>query len=121
MTKKIIVAEDDEDVRTAIRILLEGKDREVHEAEDGVKALELAQRVRPDLMVMDVMMPGKVGYQVCRELKADPETRHVYIIFLTARGPQAEAAVKGCGGDEIMIKPFDIDELRARVVKALAR
>ncbi len=121
MTKKILIAEDDEDIRIAVKILIEQKGREVYEAIDGIKAIEMAKEINPDLIIMDVMMPGKVGYQVCRELKEDPATKNIYIIFLTARGEQAQGAAMACGGDELLTKPFDVDKLRERVNKALER
>jgi two-component system, OmpR family, alkaline phosphatase synthesis response regulator PhoP len=121
MAKKILIAEDDEDIRIAVKILIEQKGYDVYEAQDGVKALEMAKDIIPDLIIMDVMMPGKVGYQVCRELKSEPATENIYIIFLTARGDQAEEAALACGGDELLSKPFDVDILRDRVHKALER
>ncbi len=120
MSKKILVAEDDEDIRTAIRILLESAGYDVHLARDGIEALERGRLIKPDLVILDVMMPGMVGYQVCEALKNEPDTSGVYVLFVTARGvSQAAGAVKQCGGDDVIGKPFDIDELKRKVRKGL--
>jgi len=120
MSKVVLIADDEDNIRELVRVSLEDEDLELHEAVDGNAAVDKAREVTPDLMVLDVMMPGKVGYQVCEEVKSEPATAHVYVIFLTARGsPVAENTGKMTGGDEYMTKPFDPMELRDRVMKAL--
>lgn len=120
MARKIMIAEDNEDIRTALKILLESDDCEVHEAEDGVKALEMARQIMPDLIVMDVMMPGLVGYRVCKSLKEDPATKDIKIIFLTAREAlDAQKTIDRYGGDGYFQKPFDIEQLRKKINQLL--
>ncbi|HUT52062.1 MAG TPA: response regulator [bacterium] len=120
MPQKIIIADDEDMVREAVRLCLQDGGYEIYEAADGREALELARRILPDLMVLDVMMPGMAGYRVCTELKKDEATKNIFILFLTARGTQqAENTVIRSGGDEFMAKPFDPALLREKVKQAL--
>ena len=120
MPKKILIADDEDNIRELVRVSLEDEGFELYEARDGNEAVEKARQIKPDLIVLDVMMPGKVGYQVCEELKSDPATSHVFVLFLSARGrPVAEMTGKMTGGDEFMIKPFEPAELRQKVRKGL--
>jgi len=120
MAKKILIADDEMNIRELVKASLKREQFELYEAEDGNEALQKARQIKPDLIVLDVMMPGKVGYEVCEELKSDPETKGIYIIFLTARGGSvAETTGKMQGGDAFMVKPFEPKELREKVRKAL--
>ena len=120
MAKKILIADDEDNIRGLVLMTLEDEGFELHQACDGNEALAKARELKPDLVVLDVMMPGKVGYEVCEELKKDPDTKDVYIIFLSSRtSPSSELGAKNAGGDEWMYKPFDPGELRNRVKKAL--
>ena len=85
-------------------------------ATSGIKALELAVKQKPDLILLDIMMPGMDGYEVCKRLKADPETKEIPVIFITAR-TDTESIVKGfdVGGIDYVTKPLNIQELQARV------
>ncbi len=122
MSKKILIADDEDIIRNALQLALDIEDYEIHCASDGIKALKKAREVMPDLILLDIMMPGKSGYEVCKELKNDPQTEHIYIIFITARvSRETEIAVQQSGGDELIYKPFDILELRERVKKALQK
>jgi DNA-binding response OmpR family regulator len=120
MAKIILIADDDDNVRELVRISLEPGGYEIHEAVDGNQALKMALELKPDLMVLDIMMPGKVGYQVCEEVKKDPEAKKAFVILLSARG-SAVARQTGAelGADAYMGKPFDPDELMKLVEKAL--
>ncbi|HEX15964.1 MAG TPA: response regulator transcription factor [Deltaproteobacteria bacterium] len=84
MAKKILIVDDDPDLVEAVSSILESKGYDVVAAYGGVEGLEKAKTERPDLIVLDVMMPDKDGYQVCKELKADPEYRSIPILLLTA-------------------------------------
>jgi len=84
MAKKILIVDDDPDLVEAVSSILESKGYDVVAAYGGVEGLEKARTERPDLIVLDVMMPDKDGYQVCKELKADPECRSIPILLLTA-------------------------------------
>ena len=120
MTKKILIADDEDNIRGLVVMTLEDEDFELHQACDGNEALAKAKEIMPDLIVLDVMMPGKVGYEVCEELKGNPDTKNIYIIFLSSRtSPFSESSAKSAGGDEWMYKPFEPGELRDRIKKAL--
>ena len=120
MPKKILIVDDEEDLRELVRVSIEDEGFDICEAGTGAEALAKAREFKPDLMILDVMIPDKTGYEVCEELKGDPETSGIYIIFLSARGTTASAKTgKTKGGDEYMTKPFEPDELLDRVKKAL--
>jgi DNA-binding response OmpR family regulator len=106
--KRVLIVEDQPDIRKLIRMTLEFEDYEIHEASDGAFGLSLARAVLPDIVLLDVMMPGELdGLQVCQCLKSDAATRHIKVLLLTARG-QARDRVAGqqAGADEYLVKPF---------------
>src|SRR5436190_18452961 len=112
-SKKILIVDDKPEVRTLIEMTLDIGDFSFLQAENGLKAIDLAKKELPDLMILDVMMPGGLdGYQVCETLKKDPITKHILIILLTARGQEADK-VRGAqvGADDYFIKPFSPREL----------
>jgi CheY-like chemotaxis protein len=122
MTRKVLIADDEDMVRNLIKLTLKDDGYEIHEACDGIEALDKAREVMPDLIIMDVTMPGKIGYQVCRELKDDPATRNIYIMFLTARGSSlSKETVEMSGGDAFLAKPFVPNDLREKVRKAVSK
>ena len=84
MTKKILIVDDDPDLVEAVRMILESKKYNVVAAYGGWEGLEKARTENPDLIVMDVMMPDKDGYAVCKELKADPQLSKIPVLLLTA-------------------------------------
>jgi len=117
---KILIADDDDNIRELVRITLEDEGFEIFEAKDGVDAVEKARKLKPNLMILDVMMPGKTGYMVCEEIKQNPATKNIFVLFLTARGSQiAEHTATDKGGDAYMTKPFEPAELRKKVRQAL--
>jgi DNA-binding response OmpR family regulator len=106
--KKILIVEDHADIRRLIRMTLELEDCEIHEAADAAAGWEMAQTVQPDLVLLDVMMPGELdGLDLCQALKSDPELRAVPVIVLSARGSSTdrEAGLE-CGADAYLMKPF---------------
>jgi len=116
MAKKILIADDEATVRDLIRLSLEHEGYEIFEAKNGVEALNKAKELVPDLLILDVMMPGKIGYQVCSELKSDPATMRISIIFITARDSSLSLeAIQASGGDGYLSKPFKPQELKARI------
>lgn len=117
----ILVADDERDLVWAMRYSLADDGHEVMAAYDGTEAFQMAENRRPDLVVLDIVMPGMDGIAVCQALRRDPRLGSVPILFLTARG-SVEDRVRGLdeGGDDYLTKPFDLRELRARV-KALLR
>ncbi len=113
MSKKIILAVDDEpNILMSIEFILDMEGYEVHTARDGDEALEVAGRVRPDLILLDVNMPRKDGYEVCRILREREDMAGIKVVMLTAKGQTLERK-KGLevGADEYVTKPFSTDEL----------
>ena len=122
MQSRVLVADDDPSTRAMIDMALQdaGYDRLL--AADGRSALEQARAARPDLIVLDVGMPFLTGDEVHRELRRDPRTRYIPVVFVTAKRTTGEMAARlRNGADDYIAKPFDIDELVARVESALRR
>lgn len=114
--KLILIVDDNPENIKVLGNLLKNNDYEVGASLDGNKAFEFIKNEVPDLILLDVMMPGMNGFEVCEELKANVETRHIPIIFLTAK-TSTEDIVKGfnVGGVDYVSKPFNSEELLARV------
>ena len=106
--KRVLIVEDQADIRKLIRMTLEFEDYEIHEASDGAAGLRVARDIKPDLMLLDVMMPGELdGLQVCHHVKSDPSTRGTRVVLLTARGQARDREVgREAGADEYLVKPF---------------
>jgi DNA-binding response OmpR family regulator len=120
--KTVLVADDDRDVLALVRLRLERDGLRVVTASDGAEALELARAERPDLCILDVMMPKLGGLEVLRRLREDPETATTRVILLTARSADAQVDEGFEGGaDDYVIKPFSPQELRHRVRAQLGR
>jgi signal transduction histidine kinase/ligand-binding sensor domain-containing protein/DNA-binding response OmpR family regulator len=111
----ILLVEDNFDLRNYISEQLED-DFTIFEAEDGEKGLEMAEKLIPDLIVSDIMMPKMDGYELCKKVKTDIKTSHIPIILLTAKAAR-EDKIEGLelGADDYLVKPFDADELKLRV------
>jgi len=105
---RILIIEDQADIRRLIRWTLEFEDYEIHEASDGPVGLAQASAVRPELILLDVMMPGGLdGFQVCEQLKADPALASIPVVMLTARSQQRDREASGrAGADAFLAKPF---------------
>ena len=116
---RILVVEDDVTVRETLVLNLQAEGHEVHQAEDGETALDLAREIQPDLVVLDVMLPRLDGLTVCRVLRRESE---VPIVMLTARGTETDKIVGlETGADDYIVKPFSLGEFLARVRAALRR
>jgi len=117
----ILVVDDEERVALSIERSLQ-QQFQVRVAYTGPNALKIARRTKPDLVILDIMMPGMDGLAVCRELRADPILHQVPILFLTARG-RMEDKIEGfeAGADDYLTKPFDVRELLLRVKAILKR
>jgi DNA-binding response OmpR family regulator len=103
----VLVVDDDPLVRNLLRAVLEMGDFELYEATDGSEAMTLAQKHRPEVVVLDVMMPGLNGYDVCRQLRADPSFDGMRIVMLTARtSPRDREEGLRAGADAFFTKPF---------------
>jgi DNA-binding response OmpR family regulator len=116
MTKKILIADDEPNIVTALEFLLQRNGYEVHIARNGESALKLIEAHLPDLVLLDVMMPVKSGYEVCRRMRERADWRHIKIIMLTAKGRDVEMS-KGLsiGADLYITKPFSTQELVAKI------
>jgi DNA-binding response OmpR family regulator len=116
------LADDERDLVWALQHTLSDEGYEVFTAHDGVEALATARDHRPDLVILDVVMPRLDGLQVCRRLRRDPTLAAVPVLFLTVRSA-IEDRVSGLneGGDDYLVKPFDLRELKARIEALLRR
>jgi DNA-binding response OmpR family regulator len=119
---RVLVADDEPHLLRLVKFRLEREGYDVLIATDGDEALELARRERPDLCVLDVMMPKRSGFDVLRELRADPECAGMKVIMLTARAHDRDVdAGFALGADDYITKPFSPQELRVRVSTHLAQ
>ena len=116
MTKKILIADDEPNIVTALEFLLQRNGYEVHIARNGEAALKLVEEHKPDLVLLDVMMPVKSGYEVCQRMRERADWRNIKIIMLTAKGRDVEMS-KGLsiGADLYITKPFSTQELVAKI------
>lgn len=120
--QRVLVVEDEVDIADLIRFNLERAGYEVTKAYDGIEGVKVAIRERPDLIVLDLMLPGRDGYSVFREVRRDDRTSHIPVIMLTARA-QTEDRIQGleAGADDYLTKPFSPKELVLRVNAILKR
>jgi two-component system phosphate regulon response regulator PhoB len=118
----ILIADDDPDIRDLVSFKLEQAGFEVTAVDNGLAALASAREFPPDMIVLDVMMPGMSGIDVCRELRGSPPTATLPIILLTARAQEGDVEVGfGVGADDYVVKPFSPRELVSRVEAVIAR
>ena len=122
MPATVLVVDDEKDLVELIRYHLEKDGLKCLEARDGETALQIARERTPDLMVLDLMLPGVDGLEVCRAIRKDPKTAAVAIIMLTAKAEEVDRIVGlEMGADDYMVKPFSPRELVARVKAVLRR
>ena len=120
MPKKVMVCDDDLHVIETVGLVAREEGYEVISAEDCTEGLRLAQEQHPDLLFLDVMMGETDGLEVCKALKTDPATHHIYVILLTAMGQSSDAERGYCAGaDEYCLKPFSPRNLRKRLHEIL--
>lgn len=119
---RVVIADDDPDIRRLVQITVSNAGCDVTVAADGEQALELIRQSPPDLVILDVLMPRMDGWEVAKELKSDPLTRSVPIMFLTSRG-QEHDVLEGfnSGAADYMVKPFSPRELQVRVRAVLSK
>ena len=120
MPHRILIADDEPNIVASLEFLMRRCDYEVRVAKDGDEALQLADAFRPDLVLLDVMMPRRSGFEVCRLIRANPALRSMRIVMLSARGRDVEVG-KGLalGADAYVTKPFSTKELVAKVRELL--
>lgn len=118
--KKILIADDEPNILISLEFLMKREGYDVVLARDGQEALEAIARERPDLVLLDVMMPIKTGFDVCCEVRANPAVQHTLIVMLTAKGRDTDVA-KGLalGANAYMTKPFSTKDLVQKVQELL--
>ena len=119
---KILIAEDERDIRDLITFTLGFAGFEVVAAANGEEAVNLARQEIPDLILMDVRMPRMTGYEACAVMKADAKLKDIPVIFLSAKGQDAEIQTGlQAGATDYLLKPFAPDQLTARIQAVLAK
>lgn len=119
---KILIVEDEANIRQLVRYNLEKEGFQVMEAADGLQGLRTVQREKPDLVLLDLMLPGMDGLEICRTLKGTPSTAALPIIMLTAKAEEVDKIIGlELGADDYMTKPFSPRELIARIKAVLRR
>jgi two-component system, OmpR family, phosphate regulon response regulator PhoB len=119
--RKLLIADDEDGIRRLVRITLESDNYEILEASDGDEAIMLAREHKPELILLDVMMPRRSGLEVCRALKADPQTEAIAIFMLTARVQESDLREgKAAGCDGYFVKPFSPVALMRKVDEVFA-
>ncbi len=118
--KKILLADDEEDIKTVIKLYLESKGYDVVTSYDGLDTLDKVKAEKPDLILLDIMMPVINGFEVCKQLKADENTSHIPIVMLSAasHADSVERAIEAGALDYIM-KPFEPPRIEAILKKIL--
>jgi len=112
MKKKVLVVDDEVELAKAIQVRLEHANYEVSVAHSGPEGLEKSQLEKPDLILLDVMMPGMDGFEVLNRLRINPETQHIPVVMLTAKGDTGSMfKAHDLGSTDYFIKPFDTKEL----------
>jgi len=120
MSHKIVIADDEPNILVSLEYLMKREGHTVVLARDGVEALEAIRREKPALVLLDVMMPGRSGYEVCQAVRADDTLSGVKILMLTAKGRDTDIAMGlGVGADGYVTKPFSTKDLAARVREML--
>ncbi|WP_394352139.1 response regulator transcription factor [Rhodobacter sp. SGA-6-6] len=119
--RRVLVVEDEDNIALALDFLMTREGYDHDRVADGDAALPKIRAMRPDLVVLDVMLPGVSGYDICREVRGDPALRGVKILMMTARGSSVERR-RGVeiGADGFITKPFELKELRQEVRRLLA-
>ena len=121
MTTRILIADDEPNILISLEYLMKRQGYEVLVARDGQEALDQLRAQRPRLVLLDVMMPRKSGFEVCAELRADEAIRDTLVLMLTAKGRDTDVAKgMGVGADAYMTKPFSTKELVQKVAELLA-
>lgn len=118
----ILIVDDDEGSRALLSVVLDGAGYRLDAARDGKEALDAIARSRPDLVLLDAMMPVLDGFEVCRRVKASPAWSDIVIVMISGLdGPEGRDHAVECGADDFMLKPVAIDDLEPRVRGHLER
>jgi DNA-binding response OmpR family regulator len=117
---KILIAEDERDIRELITFTLKFAGHEVFQTSNGEEAYQMATRIIPDLIVLDVRMPRMTGYEVCEQIKSNSNTQNIPVVFLSAKGQENEVKMGiEVGAEEYILKPFSPEQLVERVKSIL--
>ena len=120
--KKILIIEDEKDLAELLVFNLEKEGFKMQWSYDGLEGLEMARRDVPDLVVLDLMLPGMMGTDVCKELRKDGRTSQIPVLMLTAKGEEIDRVVGfEVGADDYLVKPFSMRELLLRIRAILRR
>ena len=120
--EKIFIVEDEPDILDVISYSLNREGFQIESSLDGAESIELLQQFKPDLILLDLMLPGMGGLDVCRHLKNDELSKHIPIIMVTAKGEESDIVLGlGLGADDYISKPFSPRELIARIKSVLRR
>jgi DNA-binding response OmpR family regulator len=120
MPKQVLVCDDEPYIVESVSYVARKAGFTALTAEDGETALAIAQSRHPDLVFLDIMMPGLSGDEVCRRLKSEPKTKDIYVVILTARGQEEdERRAMSMGADEFMTKPFSPRKLKEKLLHVL--
>jgi CheY-like chemotaxis protein len=119
---KILIAEDERDIRDLVAFTLRFAGHEVFATANGEEAVEMAPKVNPDLILMDVRMPRMTGYEACKVMKANPDLKDIPVVFLSAKGQESERQQGlDAGAEEYLLKPFAPDQLTIQIKTILAK
>ena len=120
--KRILICDDDPAILRVLQVNLEVEGYETLLAHHGEEALEIANAEKPDLIILDIMMPRLDGYQTCQRLKASDETKHIPVVFLSAKAQASDIEKgKGYGVEDYLTKPFDPDTLVETIERLLSQ
>lgn len=121
MSAKVLIADDEPNIVVSLEFMMKREGHEVLVARDGVEALEMIRRERPRLVLLDGMMPGMSGFEVCEAVRADDGMRNILIVMLTAKGRDTDVVRgAGVGADDYVIKPFSTRDLVQKIRGMLA-
>ena len=119
---KILIAEDERDIRDLVAFTLRFAGHEVFTAANGEEAVDMAPKVNPDIILMDVRMPRMTGYEACKVMKQNPDLKDIPVVFLSAKGQETEIQQGlDAGAEEYLLKPFAPDQLTNRVKAILGK
>lgn len=119
MPKKVLVVDDEEDIRVSVGQVLEICGCEVMKAENGSECLKQLEMQTPDLVILDIMMPGMSGWDVAARIKEHEKWSAIPIVFLTAKGDEMSVGMGGLASEEYIVKPFDVKKLKDCIEKIL--